>query len=72
MTAKTYVVALRSDRIGKVSPHWPGQLAGIAGVEVHDSNPDQARIRADDHGIRQVRAAFNADFLIEEEVPRSP
>ena len=72
MPCKFYVVAARSDKQGQVSPQWAEQLHGIAGVEVQGADPEQVRIKADESGIRRVRAKLNADFLIEEEFPRSP
>jgi hypothetical protein len=68
---KIYIVAVRSDKRGQVSPQWADQLRAIAGVEVQESQPDQARIAADEPGIRAVRAKLNEAFLIEEEYPRS-
>jgi hypothetical protein len=71
MRQKSYIVALRSDKMNDVSPQWADQLHGIAGVEVQGASAEQARIKADDVGIRTLRAKLNANFLIEEESLRS-
>jgi hypothetical protein len=70
METKSYLVALRSEKIGKISPGWAGQLGAIPGVEVQGATADQARILTDESGIKKVRSMLNADFLIEEEVRR--
>jgi len=71
MPEKSYIIAPRSGRQSLVSPQWAEQLHGIAGVTVQRANADQARIKADDVGIRTLRAKLNANFLIEEEMLRS-
>jgi hypothetical protein len=72
MKTKYYLVALRSDKIGKGPSQWAQQLRGIPGVEVHETDADQARIFADERGIGRVRAMLDTDYLIEEEVGRYP
>jgi hypothetical protein len=71
MPQKSYIVALRSDKLNDVSPQWADQLHGITGVEVQGASAEQARIKADDMGIRTLRAKLSANFLIEEESFRS-
>ena len=71
MGIRNYVVALRSEKVGKISPQWAGLLNAIPGVEVQAATADQARILTDENGIRKVRLMLDADFLIEEEVLRS-
>jgi hypothetical protein len=71
MGTRSYVVALQSEKIGKISPEWTGQLGAIPGVEVQGATADQARILTDESGIKKVRSMLNADVLIEEEVLRS-
>lgn len=71
MPEKSYIVAPRSAKRADVSPQWMDQLQRIPGVKVQAVNIDQARIRADENGIRAVRASLGADFLIEGEFLRS-
>jgi hypothetical protein len=71
MPRKYYIIAIPSHKHEQISPGWVDQLRRIDGVEVHGVSPDQVRIAADEATMRKIRATLNADFLIEEEVPRS-
>jgi hypothetical protein len=70
MLEKSCIIAPRSGGRSLVSPPMAEQLHGIAGVTGQRANADQARIKADDVGIRMLRVKFNANFLIEEEMLR--
>ena len=67
---KLYVVATRT---GQPAPDdWVDGLRRIAGVQVQTGTPSQALIAADGPAIARVRSEFSRDFLIEEEVRRTP
>jgi hypothetical protein len=72
MAIKTYLVAVRGDKLSDVSPEWVEQLRQIPGVQVHETSADQARITSDESGINAVRSALISHCLIEEEKPRRP
>lgn len=72
MAIKTYLVAVRGDKLSDVSPQWVEQLRQIPGVKVHEASADQARITSDETGIKAVRSALISHWLVEEEKPRGP
>jgi hypothetical protein len=71
MATRYYVLAVPSQKRQEVPERWADELHNIVGVEVCAVEADQARIAATAAGIRRVQAKFN-DFLIEEEIQRSP
>lgn len=71
MTEKSYIIAPRSGKRDDVSRQWTNQLHGIPGVKVQAANAAQARVRADEAGIRALRAKLQGDFLVEEAFERS-
>jgi hypothetical protein len=66
---RAYIIAPKE---GRAPEDWPEQLRRIPGVQVRGGTTDQATIVADDQGIARVREQFGGDFLIEEEVTRTP
>jgi hypothetical protein len=71
MSEKSYIVAPRSGARDGISPQWIEELHGIPGVKVRAANAEQARISADEVGIRTLRAKLTRNFLVEEEFVRS-
>ena len=67
---KTYVVATRNAE--RASDEWLKRLRGIPGVRLRSGTSDQALVVADERGIARLKTALGRDFLIEEQVLRTP
>jgi len=69
MASKNYIIAVKSDHPGG---DWLKKISSVEGVQLEGGTSDQVRVKADPAAMQKVRQLLDDNFIIEEEMLRTP